>query len=163
MCSPAMVPPQLRPHLSLLLFDRANPSPIPLSLSSRSLSVNGFHRRGPHSLGRSSPFLPLSRFLSVSLLLSLRSWDLSVFLLTLALLGAPRGLADWLAVRLTACPTANPPASPLLPLLLGILALPPLPFFALLSWSFRLFYTPLGLHFPSSISFSFSFWFSLAP
>lgn len=30
----AMVPPQLRPHLSLLLFDRANPSLNPLSFSS---------------------------------------------------------------------------------------------------------------------------------
>ena len=36
-------------------------------------SVNGFHRRGPHSLGCSSPFLPLSRFLSVFLLPFLRS------------------------------------------------------------------------------------------
>lgn len=30
-----------------------SPYPFPAS------SVNGFHRRGPHSLGRSSPFLPL--------------------------------------------------------------------------------------------------------
>lgn len=35
------------------------------------------------------------------------------------------GLADWLAVRLTACPTANPPASPpSLPLPLSILPRP---------------------------------------
>lgn len=56
-----MVPPQLRPHLSLLLFDRANPSPNPLSFSSP------LGERFPQTWSApSGPFLSLTLSLSLS-------------------------------------------------------------------------------------------------
>lgn len=156
MCSTA-VPPQLRPHLSLLSSSTvAQPLPlIPFQPSRRTVST----QRSRHSLGpflSLSPSFPFSHRLPFAYPSILGSIRLPTHPYTL--LG---GLADWLAVRLTACPTANPPR-------FFLFSSASLPYsFALLSWSLRLFYTPpfpLRSPLPQiSTPFSFSFCLSLAP
>lgn len=123
--------------------------------------VNGFHRRGPHSLGRSSLFLPLSRFPLVSLLPPsiLGSIRLPAHSCTSWRCEGVGRLAGCSPDCLPDCKSSGLPRF----FLFSSASLLPFPLFALLSWSFRLFYTPLDLHFPPSTSFSFSFWFSLAP
>lgn len=157
-CAPPLVPPELRPHRGvhhslrpgggtkppLLRPSIVHPLPTP--------AMNGFHRRGPHSLPASSSFLPLfASFSSPFPFYLLRSGDLSVFLRSP--LGVPRRLADWLAVRLPDC-LPDCKSSDLLASSSSLRH--PCCLCFSIPESLLLFYTPLDLHF-SSLILSLSF------